>query len=265
MFVITGSPRSATGFASTLFTNMGFDCGHEKIFRPKATLYEVVEWAKNERGCESSWLAWMFLSWLPDPIVFHTLRNPWNVIDSLATRNDILPREANVTDTKKILRDICNSLVPEVNNYDNAYDRAACFVLGWNTLILDAVAASGCEYHPYRVEDISLRSIKGMLELAGEKRSDFEIIKALANTPTNMNAGTQTEYGVPIKNPVILKAYKDFTGSSMEDTSVTVVKSTVEKSTKEEIIQHLDDGLKDKIDSLAETQGYKIPLEVLEC
>ena len=82
-FVITGTPRSGTGFVSQILRNLGFDCGHEARFNPWATIYEERRHDDRPWG-DSSWLAVPFLSHLPPSTkVFHVVRDPLKAINSI--------------------------------------------------------------------------------------------------------------------------------------------------------------------------------------
>lgn len=73
-FLITGNAHSGTGWASELFTRLGFPCGHEQWFNTDS--HELL-------GSDSSWLAVPFLDELPvgTPII-HLVRHPVKVLKS---------------------------------------------------------------------------------------------------------------------------------------------------------------------------------------
>jgi hypothetical protein len=79
MFLITGCGRSGTGWASALFTSLGYYCGHEDTFSYDKSGPLVVS--------ESSWLAVPHLSELPQNTpVIRIMRNPYEVVQSVVAR-----------------------------------------------------------------------------------------------------------------------------------------------------------------------------------
>lgn len=76
-YAILGPPRSGTGYASTLLTAAGLDCGHEAFWRLGPPL-------RTPTG-DSSWLALPALELARDGIVvFALLRDPRDVVASIA-------------------------------------------------------------------------------------------------------------------------------------------------------------------------------------
>jgi len=75
MKIITGCPRSGTGFMSKLFSYAGIPCGHEQIYGCDVG-YRTVNFE-----AESSWMAMPFLRRHKD--IIHITRDPLKVISSL--------------------------------------------------------------------------------------------------------------------------------------------------------------------------------------
>jgi hypothetical protein len=210
MFVVTGTPRSATGYASMLFRSLGIPCSHERIFRPRTQFNDVVHWCNgdDERG-DSSWLAWVFLPMLPrEVVVLHTIRDPWAVVDSLAHRNHILNPEAPADDGPELMRAIIKAYAPRVYDYDTAVDRAACMVLDWNRAIHRSAMLQDAPYRVYRVEDLGIPLVRELCEFIGIPRSDDVIAKALTDTPLNVNRGSRVEYNIKVTNPSLIALLK---------------------------------------------------------
>ena len=257
MFVVTGTPRSATGYASLLFTALSVPCSHERIFRPRTSLLEVLEWyAEGGEKGESSWLAWVFLGVMPGPIpVLHTVRNPWNVVDSLAHRNDILPEEADLDEGKKTFRETVKAYCPEVLEYSTGVDRAAALVIHWNRKIEEYACRNGCEYHRYRVEDIkSRRQVERLLGYIGIPRNETDIERALNEVPFNVNAGKNIEYNLEITNPFILEAFQKM----VPDIKPVISRAmkTAEYKTSEELENNMSLELRVGLNEIAERYGY---------
>lgn len=78
-FLVTGCGRSGTGWASALFTALGYPCGHEELFNP---------WQEGPLSKpESSWLAIPHLDSLPTGTpVLQIMRDPYLVVQSAVER-----------------------------------------------------------------------------------------------------------------------------------------------------------------------------------
>jgi hypothetical protein len=82
-FVVTGAPRSGTGYVANVLQVLGVDCGHEQYFNPwKVTIAEARE--SFEVWGDASWMAAPFLMTLPKSVkVIHLVRNPVDCIRSI--------------------------------------------------------------------------------------------------------------------------------------------------------------------------------------
>jgi len=79
-YIISGTPRSGTGFMAKLFTSAGIPIGHEMFFGMPGHGY----YPKNAQG-DSSWMAVPFIHNF-DATVIHIVRNPLDNISSLLHR-----------------------------------------------------------------------------------------------------------------------------------------------------------------------------------
>ncbi len=256
MFVVTGTPRSATGYASLLFSELGVPCTHEQLFRPRACLQEVLEWsAAGGDKAESSWLAWAFLGMLPKPVpVLHTVRNPWKVIDSLAHRNDILPEGACIDKGKVAYREAVRAYCPQVYEHEDAVNRAAAMVVLWNERIEDAALNADCKYIRYRVEDLDATQVAAVLDFVGIWRDATEINRALAAVPKNVNGGKNIEYGIPITNPVLAGYLKKVA----PEANLVIERAFSESKPlgRDGLAAMLEPELRDGVEELADRYGY---------
>ncbi len=251
-FVVTGTPRAATGYASLLFRALGVPCSHERTFRPRTTLNDVLEWYAETAGpAESSWLAWTFLPLMPKPVrVLHTVRDPWQVVDSLANHNDLLPPQAHVDRGKQQYRDVIRAYCPEVYEYDTAIDRAAAMVIHWNQRI-EAVDAPCLRY---RVEDVDAALVADLLDWVGLHRDSIEIDRALTEVPCNVNGGKQLDYNVEIEHPLVLACFQEFMPGKKP--VLSLVSSIAKRRTPDEIEAELDGNLREQLGELADRYGY---------
>lgn len=256
MFVVTGTPRSATGYASLLFKELQIACTHERLFRPRACLYEVLEWyAEGGDKADSSWLAWVFLPLLPGPLpVLHTIRNPWAVIDSLAHRNDLIPREAELDRGKQLFRDVIGWYCPRVAEYDSALNRAAVLVIDWNQKIEAHCRALPLPYRRYQVEQLDATELADILDWLGIYRDEHEIARALERVPHNVNVGRRIEYNVEITNPLV-KAYVAEVMPGITPTIARVL-SNDQFRPQEELASQLAVELRESVEELCERYGY---------
>lgn len=256
-FVVTGTPRSATGFASKLFSSLGVECTHERIFRPRSALQDMLEWHTAGAKAESSWLAWLFMPLLPAPVpMLHTVRQPWGVVDSLAHRNDILPKEAEKSQSigKRLLRDTIAAYCPDVFEHDGAVDRAAAFVVTWNDKIEATAEQTGCPYIRYKADELAPEVLAKLLQFVGVHREMPEVERALRDMPRSVNAGNELEYEVKIKHPLIL-AYLQETNPDTPPVLARVLRKGV-KRTPEEVAALAAPELREAVDNLCERYGY---------
>jgi hypothetical protein len=78
-FLVTGCGRSGTAWAASLFTALGYPCGHEELF-------------SYDRGGpltapEASWLAVPFIDDLPGEVpVLRIMRDPYKVVQSIIAK-----------------------------------------------------------------------------------------------------------------------------------------------------------------------------------
>lgn len=101
-YVITGTPRSSTGYMAKLFTCAGIPCGHEQIyFVNKNKLHRV-----NRPQAESSWLAVPYL-YKHDNII-HIVRDPLKVISSMMNADFLRKGNGDIEYIAKLLPDIVN-------------------------------------------------------------------------------------------------------------------------------------------------------------
>jgi hypothetical protein len=215
----------------------------------------VLDWY-NEGGDkgESSWLAWVFLGQLPKSVrVLHTVRDPWQVADSLARRNDIIPNEAG--GGKKAYRDAIAAYCPEVEEYETAIDRAAALVIYWNRRIEAAAPFYGCPYRRYQVEDLTAKHVRDLLAWLNIYRDGIEIDRALTETPRNVNGGKRIEYDIEVKNPLV-RAYLQEVYPGREPV-INRAFSVDTKRTTEEIERDMNPTLRAQLIQLAARYGYE--------
>lgn len=264
-FVVTGSPRSATRYAAVLFERLGVPCTHEQTFRQTGSAIDVVRWYEQDNHGDSSWLAWAFLDLIPGPVVmFHTRRDPWKVIDSLAHRNRIVSMVESRAESINSLRDVMNAYCPRVAQYDTEINRAAVFMLDWNDLI-DAAFYSGNPkrdgmiYMPYCVESLNVPTVRSMLGALDLTRTDEQIEHALDPDYHKTNRGrvvTKKTGLSGLSNPDVARYIEDRWGS--EITSVQIIASTDDAMSGEELAEQMAPELLDEVNHYAMRFDYPI-------
>lgn len=82
-FLITGCGRSGTAWAASLFTALGYPCGHEVLFS--------YDRSGPLTASESSWLAVPYLDTLPPYTpVLRVVRDPFRVVQSIMAKGFLL-------------------------------------------------------------------------------------------------------------------------------------------------------------------------------
>ena len=194
-FVITGTPRSATKYAAELMKQLGIACTHERVFRPRLALDELIDWFKDKTAPgESSWLAFPWFRQLAQaevPVVLQ-VRDPWKTIDSLAHRNWIVPAKQAADDHMHSVRKPVQYFTSAFE-YDEPVQRAAQFWLDWLERIeTEAQVAGLAPLYTYRVEWLreDPAHVLEVLRKFGIYRDGYEIKDALERTSTEVNTGT---------------------------------------------------------------------------
>lgn len=259
-FVVTGSPRSATRYAAVLFERLGVPCTHEQVFRHTGSPVDVVRWYERGNHGDSSWLAWAFLDLIPGPVVmFHTRRDPWKVIDSMAHRNRIVSMVESRAESINSLRDVMNAYCPQVAQYDTEINRAAAFMLDWNQRIEEVAFAhrENVVYRSYRVESLNVPFVHNMLSDLDITRTDEQIEHALNPDYHKTNQGrvvTEKTDISGLSNPDVARYIEERWGR--EITSVQIIASTDDAMSGEELAEQMAPELLDEVNCYATRFGY---------
>lgn len=121
-YIITGTPRSGTGFMAKLFTSAGVPIGHEMFFGMPGHGY----YPRNAQG-DSSWMAVPFMHNFTEAKIIHIVRNPLDTIASLLHRETFSDdRLANSIYTFFKMKRL-----PVLKRFEGM-DRYIAFYLYWN-------------------------------------------------------------------------------------------------------------------------------------
>lgn len=255
-FIVTGTPRAATKYASRLFTALGVPCVHEGIVRPLTSVVDVLRWFRHAEGGESSWMAWTVLPLLPNAVevpVLHTIRDPWRVIDSLTNRNSILRYDEMHTTTMRAIRDTIDTYAPRVWKQESRVDRAAAMVVDWYKAIRQAVPTSFI----YRVEMLDVPTVTWMLAHIGIERTPEEITAALADVSDKTNEGYTIRDIEGVSDPIVAEWIAEYAKEKGITEVVTRrVQNVSSRDTPEELAAKMSPGLLEEVNQYAARFGY---------
>jgi hypothetical protein len=128
-FVVTGCPRSGTGYTAKLFRALGISCGHESVFgRRQGVGREPIDWSGFVG--DSSWLAVPCLP-LDGVIVLHQVRDPLEFVRSLVGIR-FLEDPDPPRPLRKQFVEVVRRHAPEVFEPETQVERAALLWETWN-------------------------------------------------------------------------------------------------------------------------------------
>ena len=181
-FVITGTPRSGTGYVARVLSSLGIICGHEAAFNPWAIEAASVRKPVVRLRGDCSWLAAPFLMELPASTkVFHVVRDPVNTINSILCTGQLDWPSDYRTFLARHFRKDSNYWPTEV------LIEAQQFWVEWNEMI----ELSGRVTKRFQVE--SLRKALGDITKAIEPQwhlSNEKLEVAVNSVPTSHNSRT---------------------------------------------------------------------------
>jgi len=260
LFVVTGTPRSGTQYASRLMTALGLPCDHEKTFRPLVSVANIVRWPTLDIG-EASWMGWSLLPLMVGHRVpvLHTLRNPWSVIDSLTNRNHILNPLVHSDSSLQGVREIINAYLPGLFARDRRVDRAAALVLGWNRLIAEHVP-DRCVYYVDRLDIPMVRKMLAYLNYPAADVldiSDDQIDSALADISTSTNSGFTIDSVPGVSDPDVAEWIAQYAkANNVGRISTCKIRDVAARQTPEELVEQMDPELAERVNAYAACHGY---------
>jgi hypothetical protein len=178
--VFTGCGRSGTGYVAQVLTLAGVDCGHERIFRGRATPEE--QGRLEPATVESSWFAAPFLegSTLAEVLVVHLVRDPRTWVDSW-----LRSRVSRYPNIRRYMRFWCPELLQELD----PRIAAMRYWLQWNRRVERLAALR------IRIEEIDEAQLGLALQDSGRPRLEGALYRAML--PTNVPPNWNTKGGQP--------------------------------------------------------------------
>lgn len=174
MFIVTGSGHSGTGWASQLFTKLGYPCGHETYFNFRV---------KDQRS-DSSWMAVPYLDQTECPLV-RLVRDPFKVVKSFYRSGTY--RDVNTS---------CKYTQFTYRHLPGLYDtdelgRCILRTCDWDNPV------EAFDHLTVQIEDRSHKSLRNMIYYCtGDRVPFFKIEKVLLDIGKEYNAhgkGNQTK------------------------------------------------------------------------
>jgi hypothetical protein len=129
-FLVTGHPRTGTGYAANLLNQLGFDVGHEKAGRDGLSSWmfaadaECYPYAEDAVARSRRSLHWDML--------LHIVRDPQNAVPSIMREN-----EWSQPSYQFRRLSILNQVGIDLDAYGSNMERAVMSLVGWNKMILE--------------------------------------------------------------------------------------------------------------------------------
>src|ERR1039458_1320553 len=159
-FVIVGTGRSGTKYASELFSQLGIPCGHESFFDPGHA-------AQDNLAGDASFGVVPFLNKFSG-VVFHQVRHPLSVLSSIAATKFF---ESPVPYLPYL--ELIEDCLPEIRQFADPILKAVYYVVRWNRMC-EAIAQLR-----WRVEDLDAKTLRRAAEIVGFTRTHAECASAL--------------------------------------------------------------------------------------
>ena len=218
-YVIVSTPRSATGYLSKVFNNLGLNCTHEGKFNPwKAHTLDVE---KSTFG-DSSWMAVPYLFMLPrNTTIIHQIRNPLATLNS-NLKPSLVPRSMFTNWERRPEEPYAQFVWDHTTEWTWANDEKARimqFWCGWHKWIEWAVAKrSDLRYIRFKIEELDGDKLHAIVSEAcpncwGGGGPGFKsAIRAMAPVPNNFNHHGQvgSEFSMEDLTPAVKKLAVDY-------------------------------------------------------
>lgn len=191
--LICGTGRCGTAYAAALLSELGLPCGHQSVFSPERPLPVALRVRRRSPWAESSPAALPALREVPDSVVcVHLVRHPLQVLASIERRGFFLRGNEDA-----YVR-FAYAVLPELIDARDPIERAARFVIGWNSAIRGVLLARSPALRSVRIQVEALSQPSGTV--AGELLARVGIQvgprlarAAVARVPRDFNSDGRTE------------------------------------------------------------------------
>jgi hypothetical protein len=185
-FLVTGCGRSGTAWAAQFFTQLGFPCGHEKVFNTKMVLGDLA--AATLSVPESSWMAAYYLDYLPhEAPVIRVMRDPYLVVQSAMARGFL-------ADLDEPYAQFVRSCRPAITRPDNHLGRVIRWVALWDSPVDDV------DHFLLRVE--GSKQWKAARYATKQQVSVFAVVAALDDLGTSINTNFEQKAPIPTREQI---------------------------------------------------------------
>ena len=198
-FVVAGCSRSGTTYMAELMSALGFQCGHERVFNiwsitglgdlidPMTAFFDL-----GEKQGDASFLSIPYIDQLPKgTIVLHQVRNPLEVIQShMGIRffaDPYLPSMYLANEHPRILG-FLQTHCQEIWETNTEIGRCMRYWYYWNRLAERAKHNPSLIYLRYRIEDINISTLRGIIRNIGGETPETKCRQALASISKLTNA-----------------------------------------------------------------------------
>ena len=200
--VVTGTGRSATGFASQWLTSVGVPSGHEVFFDHRGLEHALHMLAARHYHLvgECSWEAAPYLDSQPlrDALVVHQVRHPRKVIEScLRVPQEVAPHYARYMERH----------LPRIAQYRRTIDKAACRWVYWNRMVEDAIRER--ESYFWRVEDGTDALLDWLIDKGLVQREKVVPVQMFGNTHYNHKHGPDVRARLEDIHPMLCSTLLD--------------------------------------------------------
>lgn len=164
-FIVSGTPRSGTGFMSQLLTSGGVNCGHEMFFGMPGCGFFI-----NDAIAESSWLSAPFLEREKEKgtKIIHITRDPLKAISSMMNLEFLHNPPMNIYSIYSIQH------TPGIMQVEG-FDRYAFFYIFWNSMV------SKYADHTFKLEDL-VKDPKPLFKALGVKTGRKKLLTEKYNS-----------------------------------------------------------------------------------
>jgi hypothetical protein len=171
--LITGCPRSGTGYMAALLTRLGATCGHAAHLNPASLELGVPPWPEG-LAAEASWYAAPYGESLPaGTVVVHVVRSPAAALSSLW--------RARLFRTRSVDRAYLERHAPMLL-HGTPLQQTARIWTAWNEIAETNHDTSGLRYVRVRLEHLDEAALRWIGDLAEREFDPSLVRKALVET-----------------------------------------------------------------------------------